>query len=574
MLPTIFTEKAPKTIVSCEASSKFHSTSSQNERFARCFRPFSQKKLPKRSFRARLPRNFKEQASKKIVSCEASSKFHSTSSQNERFARCFRPFSQKKLPKRSFRARLPRNFKEQASKKIVSCEASSKFHSTSSQNERFARCLRQFSQKKLPKWLFRTRLPPNLTEQASKTSFSCEASSKFHRTILPKRTFRAMLPTISTENLHFATVSCNRPAESYERVHPAKAKCASRYSGVPSKISKCTFYYSGVRKNVWIQRRKSGATRGIQKSPFYHSFGHLTSTKWREGCAGELKICIASPQFWTSDEHKTTRGLREDPGRFAFHLSFGRPTSTKWREGCDDDVQTSHFTSVLDVRRPRSDERVARRSQKFAFHHSFGRPTSTKWREGGLPSWSTKPTLRKKKKEILKKSWSTTILSRSSQQIFSADLLSRSSQQIFSADLLSRFCQQIFSADLLSRFSQQIFSADPQQIFSADLLSRSSQQIFSADLLSRFSQQIFSADFLSRSSHSRSSHSRSSQQIFFSRSSQQIFSADLLIRSSQQFFSADLLSRSSQQIFSADLLSYHVASYYLIMLVVNTARVL
>ena len=42
-----FTEKASKMIVSCEASSKFHRTSFQNERFARCFRQFSQKKLPK-----------------------------------------------------------------------------------------------------------------------------------------------------------------------------------------------------------------------------------------------------------------------------------------------------------------------------------------------------------------------------------------------------------------------------------------------------------------------------------------------------------------------------------------------
>ena len=450
-----------------------------------------------------LPTIFTEKAPKTIVSCEASSKFHSTSSQNERFARCFRQFSQKQLPKRSFRARLPRNFKEQASKKIVSCEASSKFHRTSSQNERFARCLRQFSQKKLSKWSFRTRLPPNLTEQASKTSFSCEASSKFHRTILPKRTFRAMLPTISIENLRFATVSCHRPTESYERVHPAKAKCASRYNGVPFHISKSTFYYSGVRKNVWIQRRKPGATRGIQKSPFYHSFGHLTSTKWRsrnplwarndERVARRPRPIRISPQFWTSDEHEVTRGLRRRASKFAFHLSFGRPISTKRREGCAtsfkirispqfwtsdehettrglrDDVQNSHFTTVLDVRWARSDERVVSR---------LDRPNP--------------PCVKKERnfKEVL--------IHNHSQQIFSADFFSRSSQQIFSAD----FLQQIFSADLLSRFSQQIFSADllsrsSQQIFSADLLSRFS----SADLLSRFSQQIFSADLLSRSSH-------------------------------------------------------------------------
>ena len=211
MLPTIFTEKAPKTIVSCEASSKFHSTSSQNERFARCFRQFSQKQLPKRSFRARLPRNFKEQASKKIVSCEASSKFHRTSSQNDRFVRGFIEISQNKLPKRAFRARLPQNFTEQASKTNVLCEASSKFPRTSFQNKRFVRGFIEISQNNLPKRAFPARLPPNFSDQASKTNVSCEASSKFQRTSfqnerfvrgfleisqnkLPKRAFRARLP--------------------------------------------------------------------------------------------------------------------------------------------------------------------------------------------------------------------------------------------------------------------------------------------------------------------------------------------------------------------------------------------
>ena len=46
-------------------------------------------KLPKRAFRARLPQLFKEQASKMIVSCEASSKFQRKSFQNDRFVRCF-----------------------------------------------------------------------------------------------------------------------------------------------------------------------------------------------------------------------------------------------------------------------------------------------------------------------------------------------------------------------------------------------------------------------------------------------------------------------------------------------------
>ena len=194
MLPTIFTEKAPKTIVSCEASSKFHSTSSQNERFARCFRQFSQKQLPKRSFRARLPRNFTEQASKTSVSCEASSKFHRTSSQNERFVRGFFEISQNKLPKRAFRARLPQNFTEQASKTNVLCEASSKFHRTSFQNKRFVQGFLEISQNNLPKRAFRARLPPNFIEQSFQNERFVRGFLEISQNKLPKRTFRARLP--------------------------------------------------------------------------------------------------------------------------------------------------------------------------------------------------------------------------------------------------------------------------------------------------------------------------------------------------------------------------------------------
>ena len=142
--------------------------------------------------------------------------------------RGFLKISQNKLPKRTFRARLPQNFSDKASKTNVLCEASSKFHRTSFQNERFVRGFLQISKNKLQKRTFRARLPPNFTEQAPKSSVSCEASPNFHRTKLPKRTFRAKPPTISKENLRFSTVSCHRPTESYERVHPAKAKCASR----------------------------------------------------------------------------------------------------------------------------------------------------------------------------------------------------------------------------------------------------------------------------------------------------------------------------------------------------------
>ena len=52
MLPTILTDKTSKRIVSCEASSKFHRRSFQNERFARCFRQFSPKICISLQFRA------------------------------------------------------------------------------------------------------------------------------------------------------------------------------------------------------------------------------------------------------------------------------------------------------------------------------------------------------------------------------------------------------------------------------------------------------------------------------------------------------------------------------------------
>ena len=164
--------------------------------------------------------------------------------------RGFLQISQNKLPKRAFRAMLPTIFTEKASKMIISCEASSKFHRRSFQNERFARCFLLNSQNKLSKRAFRAMLPTIFTEKASKMIISCEASSKFHRTVLPKRAFRAMLPTIFTQNLRFATVSRDRHTDSCERVHPPKAKCASHYNAVHSQISKCTFRYSGVRKNV------------------------------------------------------------------------------------------------------------------------------------------------------------------------------------------------------------------------------------------------------------------------------------------------------------------------------------
>ena len=173
----------------------------QNEHFVRGFRNFSRNKLPKRAFRARLPPNFTDRASKTSVSRDASDNFHRKSFQKDRFVRGFLQISQKKLPKRAFRAMLPPKFREQASKTSVSRDASDNFHRKSFQNDRFVRGFFQISQNKLP-----------------------------------KRAFRAMLPTIFTKNLRVATVSRYRHTDSCERVHPPKAKCASRYNAVHSQM--------------------------------------------------------------------------------------------------------------------------------------------------------------------------------------------------------------------------------------------------------------------------------------------------------------------------------------------------
>ena len=132
------------------------------------------------------------------------------------------------------------------------------------------------------------------------------------------------------------------------------------------------------------------------------------------------------PQFWVSDEHEVTRGLLRD-------------------------VQHSHFTTVLSVRR-------ARGLSPAAVCQTY----PAQFRRG------------------------TVILRSLSQQPFSAALLSSLSA------LLSSLSQQLFSAALPSSFSQQLFAAA--------FLSSLSQQLFSTAFLSSISQQLFSAVFLQLSS--------------------------------------------------------------------------
>ena len=165
MLPTIFTERGSKTSVSRDASDNFHRKS---------------------LFRARLPPNFTEEASKTSVSREASFKFQRTM-----------------LPKRAFRTMLPTILQEKASKMIVSCEASSKFHRTSFQNERFARCFRQFSRK----------ICVSLQFRAIDTPLPARGFIRQKQNV--PRTTTPCIPKF--QNARFATAACTKMYESIHR---------------------------------------------------------------------------------------------------------------------------------------------------------------------------------------------------------------------------------------------------------------------------------------------------------------------------------------------------------------------
>ena len=119
-----------------------------------------------------------------------------------------------------------KNTTEEAPKMIVSREASSKFHRRSFQNEHFVRGFLQISQNKLPK---RNRLKICMSPQ--------------FRTIDPPNPTRGFIQ--QNQNARLATAARRRAQKCMNPAH-----------------------------NV-----RGAATRGIQKSPFYYSFGRPTSTK-------------------------------------------------------------------------------------------------------------------------------------------------------------------------------------------------------------------------------------------------------------------------------------------------------
>ena len=134
-------------------------------------------KAARRAFRTRLPPKVTHQVSKTSVSHETSSKSHTSSLQNERFVRDSLQKSRIKFAKQAFRTRLPPKLTRQVSKTSVSCETSSKSHTSSLQNERFVQDFLKNSHVKV-----------------SKTSVSYETSSKTHTSKSAKRAFRTRLP--------------------------------------------------------------------------------------------------------------------------------------------------------------------------------------------------------------------------------------------------------------------------------------------------------------------------------------------------------------------------------------------
>ena len=223
-----------------------------------------------------------EQASKTSVSHGASGNFHRKSFQNDRFVRCFLEISQNKLAKRPFRARLPPIFKEQASKTRVSHDASDNFHRKSFQNNSFVRCFLEISQNKLAKRSFRARLPPIFREQASKTSVSHDASDNFHRKFAFRHSFVPSTHRILREGSSSKSKMC----------------VSLQQRAIPH-----------FKIHVLLQRRTQKCMNQAQEA---------------RGNTRHTKITIL-PQFRTSDQHEVTRGLQNE-------------------------LQNSHFTSVLDVR--------------------------------------------------------------------------------------------------------------------------------------------------------------------------------------------------------------------------------
>ena len=128
--------------------------------------------------------------------------------------------------RRAFRMRLPPKVTRQVSKTSISYETSSKSHTSSLQNERFARDFLKKSHVKSPKRAFRTRLPQKVTRQVSKTSVSYETSSKTHTSKSANRAFRTRLPPKVKRNPPSRSTHITQACQAVSRFQPLQTTSA------------------------------------------------------------------------------------------------------------------------------------------------------------------------------------------------------------------------------------------------------------------------------------------------------------------------------------------------------------
>ena len=138
------------------------------------------------------------------------------------FVRDFLQKSRCEAARRAFRTRLPPKVTRQVSKTSVSYETSSKSHTSSLQNERFVRDFLQKSHVKSPKRAFRTRLPQKLTCQSLQ-------NERFVRDFLKNSHVKVCKTNVSHET------SSKSPAETPIRAHTSRSPAKQFRDSSPSK---------------------------------------------------------------------------------------------------------------------------------------------------------------------------------------------------------------------------------------------------------------------------------------------------------------------------------------------------
>ena len=293
-LLTIFTEKASKMIVLCDASDNFQRKRFQNDRFVRGFLHISKKKLPRWLFRAMLPTIFTDRTSKTSVSRDASDNFHRKNFQNDRFVRGFFQISQ-----------------NHASKTSVSHDASDNFHRKSFQNDRFVRGFLQISQNNAPK-----------------TSVSRDASDNFHQKFAFRYSFAQSKRRFLREGSSAKSKMClalQRRAfpnfKMYVSLQRRAQKCMNLSTAhrPASRTQKC---------NVLLQFWAIDTTflaRGFTASKWNLRFATVLGDRHHVFTA---RVARRQSKFTLGDRHHVfSERVDREKMKFAFRHSFGRSTT-------------------------------------------------------------------------------------------------------------------------------------------------------------------------------------------------------------------------------------------------------